>query len=127
MTLVPHLIPTWCWNLTGEDAVFFSQPTLDVFTFSTQPIDGQGACLARCTRESILGAASDDPVQVWTHPIQCGRIATPWPPASPLCELCIATLYHCDVCDTFIPEGQGMAPCPVCPAEDEEEPNPCPT
>jgi hypothetical protein len=44
MTLVPYG-PLWCWNLSGENAVYFSQPTLEGDSMSLVPISGAGTCV----------------------------------------------------------------------------------
>ena len=79
MTTVPY-VPFWCWNLLGEDALYFSQPTAPCP--GDAPFADTGTCAARCTLESRLG---DGPGGVYTHLIQCGRVATIAPDGEWLC------------------------------------------
>lgn len=103
MTLVPYG-PLWCWNLSGEDAVYFSQPTLGGDGPSLVPISGAGACVARCHFASRLGEPEGD---IWTCDIQCARVATLAPDGTYLCVYDVERFWTCQECGAWLPDGHG--------------------
>ena len=110
MTAVPHM-PFWTWNLLGEDAVYFSQPTHtwhkgEYLTFATS-----SACVLRCT---MAGQLCDD-TGVWTHAIQCGMVAEAAPDGTYLCLGHMSILWQCEMCLAWLPEGTGGM-CAACKA-----------
>src|ERR1700730_7304831 len=105
MTIVPG-IPNWCWNLLGEDALYFSQKTGP--SSSEGPFVETGVCMARCGLQSQLGEIGmGDEGGVYPHPIQCGTLATIAPDGSMLCSAHVDMLWNCEHCGAWIPEGGG--------------------
>ena len=114
MTWVPRT-SIWAWNCTGEDAVFFSQPSHADLT----PLRLDGAAIARCGSTSRLGETCDGQT-LWTHPIQCAHVARLGDDGSWACVDCVEKLYHCMQCCTPLPDGRGPM-CPDCEADEESE------
>jgi hypothetical protein len=106
MTYMPQ-IPIWAWNLTGEDTVYFSQPT-------EAWIPGEGPlrfsphiAVARCPETEQMGSAGssrDAPLTdrtAWSYPIQCGMAATLAPDGRHVCAWHLYKRYTCRVCDRY--------------------------
>jgi|SRR6266567_3176005 len=95
---VPH-IPLWCWNILGEDAQFFSQPTMAWDGDRCITISGDGSCVARCSIHTWMTEADGSHT---THDIQCGQVAGLAPDGTYLCDYHFYKCWTCRHCHTLL-------------------------
>lgn len=130
------------WNLVGETAQFFSQPTHLPGWIPTSP----NACAARCQHTSRVGEVvpDHDPSEpdypgVWSGLVQCGMVGAPhreeyrcyrhafdnWcrdcgagiADTEERCEDCDVPLRNCIRCSAELPEAWTDVLCLACRAE----------
>lgn len=112
MTMVPYG-PLWCWNVQGEDVVYFSQPTLAPVGPRPVLVSERTGCVARCQFQSWLEEMDGS---TRTHAIQCGRVPQLTRDGEYRC-----TFHHperlqsCAWCDELAATGSTKA-CPGCHA-----------
>jgi hypothetical protein len=134
MTYIPN-IPIWAWNLTGEDRVYFSQPT-EVWRPGEEPLRfSPHVAVARCPEVEQMGSGTGEaPLTdrtVWSYPIQCGMVATLTPDGRHVCDWHRYKLYTCQVCARYDPDCtriRGTVMCcsdPACLATGAAAPVPC--
>lgn len=114
-------IPTWCWNLLGEDAVRLSQPTHDQVGMHTR-FFRTDALVARCQYEYTVIDPADE---VSSFPFVCGHVARLLPNGVRLCGM-HAVYFHlgCAWCQEYAARNEARA-CPGCHALWREIGAPC--